>query len=285
MSSNKLQRSSVMVDGVPASFLTAEADGPLVLMLHGTYWSRVWSPIILELAAFGLRPVAVDFRGLGLSDGELTLSTATVPELADWAEEFVAALGVDGPIGVVGHDIGGAVAQHLLVQGGLNIGRFALVNSVTFDSWPVPGVARFRDPEVVDAMSEEEMLASRRMAITAALGDAASEDLIQEYLQPWKRRSVRRSWMSLAGAADSRYTLSIVPELQTSSIPKLLVWGEDDQFQSVEYAERFVAQVPNSGLVRIPGAGHIPMENSPGAVALALGNFFSDGFRNLNPIR
>ncbi len=35
---------------------------PLVLLLHGTYWSRVWQPVLDEIAAAGLRPVAVDFR-------------------------------------------------------------------------------------------------------------------------------------------------------------------------------------------------------------------------------
>jgi pimeloyl-ACP methyl ester carboxylesterase len=35
-------------------------------------------------------------------------------------------------------------------------------------------------------------------------------------------------------------------------------------------AERFTAEMPGSRLVRIPGAGHIPMENDPGGVATAL---------------
>jgi len=36
----------------------------LVLLLHGTYWSRVWQPVLDEIAAAGLLPVAVDFPGL-----------------------------------------------------------------------------------------------------------------------------------------------------------------------------------------------------------------------------
>ena len=66
------RRETVDVGGVPISYLTAGKGGPLVLLLHGTYWSRVWQPVLDGIAAAGLRPVAVDFPGFGRSGGELT---------------------------------------------------------------------------------------------------------------------------------------------------------------------------------------------------------------------
>ena len=268
-------RTAVQVDGETASYLTVEQDGPAVLLLHGTYWSRVWLPVLGRLAEAGLRPIAVDLRGLGRSGGELTLETATVPALADWVARFASALKLSGPIAVAGHDIGGAVAQHLLAHDRLEVSRLALVNSVTYDSWPVSSVARFRDPEVVVATTADEFLAARRQAVTAALAGAATEQRIADYLDPWTARRVRRSWMALAGAADSRYTLDLVPALQRSTTPKLLIWGEDDGFQKVEYAERFASEIPHTTLMRIPDAGHIPTENAPGPIARALIDFFT----------
>ena len=263
------------VDGRAASYLTA-GDGPMVLLLHGTYWSRVWLPVVEPLAAAGLRPVAVDLPGCGRSEGELTLDTATIPELAAWLARFRAALGGAEPVAVAGHDIGGAVAQHVLVTGGFEVGRLALVNSVTYDSWPVPGVSRFRDPEVVAATTARDILAARRQALTAALARPAAEDELADYLAPWADPRVARSWMALAGAADSRYTGELVDALRDSQTPKLLVWGQDDAFQPVGYAERFAAEMPRSRLVRVPDAGHIPMENDPAAVADALSAFFKE---------
>jgi hypothetical protein len=35
------RRETVNVGGIPISYLTAGEGGPLVLLLHGTYWSRV----------------------------------------------------------------------------------------------------------------------------------------------------------------------------------------------------------------------------------------------------
>ncbi len=221
---------TVDVDGLRASYLTAGTGGPVVLLLHGTWWSRVWQPVLDELAA---------------------------------------AVGADEPLAVAGHDIGGAVAQHLLVGGMVKVRPLALVNSVTYDSWPVPGVARFRDPAVVAAVTAQELLAARRTAVTTALARPATEAELADYLDPWNDSRVRRSWMALAGADDSRHTLDLVPALRADGTPKLLVWGEDDTFQEVRYAERFAAEMPNTTLVRVPGAGHIPMENAPATVAAA----------------
>jgi pimeloyl-ACP methyl ester carboxylesterase len=274
--------SSVEVDGLPAAYLTAgRADAPAVLLLHGTYWSRVWQPVLDGLAGAGLRPIAVDLPGLGRSAGELTPETAAVPALAAWVARFAAALDLPLPLRVAGHDIGGAVAQHLLagehaeVESEVEVERLALVNSVTYDSWPVPAVARFRDPAERAAITQEELLAARRAALTAALARPASEQEIGEYLQPWTDPRVARSWLCLAAAADSRHTLSVLPALVASPAPKLLVWGEDDRFQPLSYAERLAAEVPATTLVRVPGAGHIPMENDPAAVAGALARFFA----------
>ncbi|MFE6461463.1 alpha/beta fold hydrolase [Streptomyces cinereoruber] len=268
-------RTEVRVDGEPASYLTVERDGPAVLLLHGTYWSRVWLPVLDLLGAAGLRPIAVDLPGLGRSGGELTPETGTVPALADWVARFASALGLSGPVAVAGHDIGGAVAQHLLVHDRLEVSRLALVDSVTYDSWPVPGVARFRDPVVVAATTADEILAARRRAVTEGLAGAATEQRIADYLDPWTDARVRRSWMALVGAADHRYTRDLLPDLRRNGTPKLLVWGEDDGFQKVAYAERFASEIPDTTLLRIPDAGHVPMENAPDEVARALAGFFT----------
>ncbi|HET6705979.1 alpha/beta hydrolase [Amycolatopsis sp.] len=269
MSETGVVRTAVQVDGAPASYLTAGRDGPAVLLLHGTYWSRVWLPVLGRLAEAGLRPVAVDLPGLGRSGGELTRETATVPALAEWVVRFASALGISGPVAVAGHDIGGAIAQHLLARERLAVSRLALVNSVTYDSWPAPHVARFRDPEVAAG----ELLAARRQAATSALAGAATEQLVADYLDPWTDPRVRRSWLAMAGAADSRYTLDLVPALKRSTTPKLLIWGEDDDFETVEYAEKFASEIPHTTLVRIPEADHIPTENAPGRIARTLIDF------------
>jgi hypothetical protein len=47
------RRETVEVGGVPISYLTAGQGGLLLLLLHGTYWSRVWQPVLEGIAAGG----------------------------------------------------------------------------------------------------------------------------------------------------------------------------------------------------------------------------------------
>ena len=96
----------------------------------------------------------------------------------------------------------------------------------------------------------------------------------QRNLDAWTDPRVTRSWLALAGAAEQRYTMEMLPALLQSKTQKLLVWGEDDGFQTVDYAERYEREIRKTRLVRIKSAGHIPMENNPNAVAGALAEFF-----------
>jgi pimeloyl-ACP methyl ester carboxylesterase len=81
--------------------------------------------------------------------------------------------------------------------------------------------------------------------------------------------------LALAGAADNRYTQEMLPALLQSGTPKLLMWGVEDGFQMVDYAEPYAREIPETRLVRIKSAGHIPMESDPEAVAGALAEFFA----------
>src|SRR5258705_13856172 len=115
---------------------------------------------------------------------------------------------------------------------------YAPPNGIMYDSWPVPGVARFRDPAVAAAPTRDDVLAARRVSVVKALGRPAGEGEIAEYLDPWTDPRVARSCLALAGAADNRYTQEMLPAPLQAKTPKLLVWGVEDGFQTVDYAER-----------------------------------------------
>ncbi|MEW1810292.1 alpha/beta hydrolase [Pseudarthrobacter phenanthrenivorans] len=262
-----VDRRTVEVDGVPLSYLAAgDPAAPPLILLHGTFWSRVWQPVLPALGEHH-RCHALDFPGFGRSGGELAVGDATVPALARTVLEAADALGVDR-FDVAAHDIGGGVAQQLAATSG-RIGKMVLMNAVMFDSWPVPAVERFRDPEVRRNTSEEDLLAARRKSTQGCAVRTFSEEELEDYLSPWQDPARSRSWMAMAAAADSRYTLDLVPALKEAAIPTRLVWGRDDDFQKIEFARRYVADIPNADLVEVAGK-HIPTEDSPDAVAAAI---------------
>ena len=262
-----VERRTLEVDGVPLSYLVAgdEAAPPLIL-LHGTFWSRVWQPILPALGEYH-RCYALDFPGFGRSGGELDVGQASVPALAQVVLKAADALGVD-KFHLAAHDIGGGVAQQLAATSG-RIRKMVLMNAVMFDSWPVPAVERFQDPKVRDNTTQEDLLAARRKSTQACAIRTLSEEELAEYLSPWQSPARARSWMAMAAAADSRYTLDLVPALKEAAIPTRLVWGRDDDFQKIAFASRYVEEIPNADLVEVDGK-HIPTEDSPDAVATAI---------------
>jgi pimeloyl-ACP methyl ester carboxylesterase len=241
-----------------------------VLLLHGTFWSRVWRPVVDGVAEVN-EVFAPDYPGFGRSGGRLEPEEAAVPELASVVLRFADALGI-GEFAVAGHDIGGAVAQHLALSG--RVRRLALVNSVLYDSWPVPAVFRFRDPEQARGISPEELVELRRRSLRKAVARELTAEEEEEYLSPWSTEDGTRSWTAMAAAADARYTTGLVGTLRELGLPTLLLWGEADEFQPVRYAERFEREMPSARLVTVPGARHIPMEDDPGRVAEELASFF-----------
>ena len=227
MAGETVTRETLELDGVPLSYLHA-GEGPPILLLHGTYWRRVWLPVLPRLAQE--RAVfALDFPGFGRSGGRLEARETSVPALADLVLRVANALGIEN-FDVDGHDIGGGVAQRLAAFGHGRVEKLALVNSVLYGSWPVPAVARFGDPEVARSTTPEEFVETRRQSLRKSTAHDLSPDEEEEYLSPWRDKDRVLSWAALA-AADPRYTLESVEPLRESGPPTLLIWGEEDEFQ------------------------------------------------------
>lgn len=216
----------------------------------------------------------MDFPGFGASAGHLEREQATAPALTRCAGRFVEAVALGaGHFSVAGHDIGGAVAQHLAASD-TRVDRMALMNSVRFDSWPVPAVARFRDPELAASITVDEFLEARALSLGKAVARPPADAEREAWLAPWHSEDRVRSWTATAAAADSRFTLEIVGALTQKALPTLLVWGEEDELQPLAVAERYAGEIPNAELARIPGARHIPAADDPAAVAEAMTRFF-----------
>lgn len=264
---NPVRRGYVKVAGTSLSYLNSgDGHAPPLLLLHGTFWSRVWLPVLPALGT-ARRCIALDLPGFGRSEGELDPGHATVPALAETVLAAADALGLDS-FDLAGHDIGGGIAQHLAATSG-RVNKLVLMNSVMFDSWPVPAVERFRDPQVRAATTGPELLDAREASTQRAIKRTLSEEELADYLSPWNEPARHRSWMAMAAAADPRYTLDLVPVLQDAHIPTRLVWGSEDDFQKVSFAYRYINEIPGSDLVEVNGK-HIPTEDAPAAVAQAI---------------
>ncbi|MEU9289813.1 alpha/beta fold hydrolase [Streptomyces sp. NPDC048275] len=241
--------------------------GEPLLLLHGIgHHRQAWDPIIHLLAA-EREVIAVDLPGFGespaLPDG-LTHDLATVvPALGALCE----ALEIERPH-VAGNSLGGLLA--------LELGREKLVRSVTALSpagfWsPVERRYAFG---VLIAMRQ----AARRLplpVIERLSRTAAGRTVLTStiYARPGRRspEAVVAETLALAHAEGFTETLRAGSAVQfTDDLPGLPVtvaWGTRDRLLVRRQGIRAKHIIPRARLVRLPGCGHVPMNDDPALVA------------------
>ena len=94
------------------------------------------------------------------------------------------------------------------------------------------------------------------------------------------RRNVESMLSLIACIADwrrlgYRRELILGERWQALKTPTLFVWPEHDAFGSPVEGEALVATNPNLGLVRLPGAGHLPWIDDPDTVVIEIERFLA----------
>jgi 2-hydroxymuconate-semialdehyde hydrolase len=240
-----------------------EGVGPPVVLVHGFPTSSFLWRREAWLLAQRMRVIAPDLLGYGRSAVRPNADLSE-PAQAGYVRELLDHLGVR-ELAIVGHDIGGAVAQMLALDDGLDVRAIALLDSACFDAWPVEGVKMLQavTPEQQTAEFAEELV-----RLTFDLGmahrDRLDEPDLRSYVEPWTRdpgdlfQAVRAiSGKGLAGR-DA--------ELAALDTPVLIVWGEEDPFLGSELAERLGDVLPGSAVALLPGCSHFVTEDAPQTV-------------------
>lgn len=242
------------------------AGRPLVL-LHGIghHW-QAWEPV-LDILAVEREVIAVDLPGFGASDA----LPDGIPYDLDGVIRVLGALfetlGVKRP-DVAGNSLGGLLA--------LELGRLGLVRSVTALSpaqfWNEAerryafGVlsvmragARALPPPLVAWLARG---AAGRAALTGAI-----------YARPARRSAaaVVAETRAMREAVGFDATLAAGnSELFTHDIPDIpvtIAWGSRDRVLPRRQGVRAKRVIPGARLVRLPGCGHVPMNDDPALVA------------------
>jgi 2-hydroxymuconate-semialdehyde hydrolase len=118
--------------------------GPSVVLIHGIPTnSYLWRNVAPRLVAAGREVITIDMLGYGASDKPVDADLGIAAQ-ARLISRVLSQIEWQGGT-VVGHDIGGGVAQLLAVDNRELVRNLIIVDSIAYDSFPEPGIARLKD--------------------------------------------------------------------------------------------------------------------------------------------
>lgn len=258
-----------VVDGFRLAY-RQHGSGETVLLIHGvTTASFIWDRVVPHLSPL-YRTVAVDLLGCGASDRPLGVD-CSLRRQAELLGGLVETAGF-GPVHLVGHDVGGGIAQILSVRRPDLVRDLALLNTVGYDFWPVQPIVTLRTPIVRQLAMATLDLGILRIIVRRALfhPERLTDELLGNVRREVSAESARRSFLQFVRALNNRDLTEIADDLRKVAIPVLVVRGDADAYLSAEIAERLHREIPSSRLLRIATAGHYIQEDEPAAVAEAL---------------
>lgn len=245
--------------------------GDPVLFLHGFPTSgHLWSDVVPLIPA-GHRLVILDLLGYGRSDRPLkrrvdirahaTRTIAVMDEL-----RITKAC-------IVGHGLGGGIAQSLAVHHPDRVSHLCLVDSVAFGEWPtlearnvraLLPIIRLLPPGVLTSVLKRDLLRGYSNHDHAAHS-------VDQYLRQFSSPDGRAALVAHVRALSSGETRDIAPRLASITAPTAIVWGQQDRVTPLRVGKKLAAMIPDATLDVIPGARHFTPEEAPRQVADAIG--------------
>ncbi|MEJ8570741.1 alpha/beta hydrolase [Microbaculum marinum] len=235
----------------------AAQGGLPTILVHGSGGrADIWSPVLSLFTE--LDPIAIDLPGHGLSPGPLCRS---VEDAADVVDAVRRALGLSR-VAVVGHSLGGAIAQSYALEQSEHCAGIVIANSgcVFFvdreglprilDNWPVM-MEHFARGQVSPRASQSMMEAARQLVMK-------------------RDPAVLTHDLELCAGFDSRDWVS---KIQPAC---LIVTACEDQLTPFEHSTDLLARIPHAQFTAIGPAGHSIMLEHPIRFAGAIDSFFRE---------
>jgi pimeloyl-ACP methyl ester carboxylesterase len=256
------------------AYLHDGAGSPVVL-LHGiTTYSFLWQDIIPRLAQKH-EVFAFDLLGCGDSDKPLDVSYS-IKAHAERLAEILDSLGVSR-IHLVGHDLGGGIAQIFTVNHPERVASLTVLNTVAFDYWPVQPIIAMRTPILRQLMMASMDLGSFEIIIRRGLFHKGklTRELLAQFYRPLRTREGRKAFLHFAKCLDNRDLTEITGRLSELPVPTLIIRGDADLYLGKEISLSLHRTIPGSELKIIPTAGHFIQFDEPDWTTDVLDEFFT----------
>lgn len=241
--------------------------GVPVVFLHGfPTSSHLWADVV-PLMPPGHRLVVVDLLGFGRSDRPLSHRV----DIEAHAERILALLDelrIDRAC-LVGHGIGGGIAQAVALRQPRRISHLCLIDSVMLGQHPTIGGPLARTAlSVAKWLPSKLLLAVLRRELGRCYSDPSrAERSIDLYLRPFGDDAGRAALAAHVRALAKDGTNDHESRISSLGMPTSLVWGDHDRLNPVSVGRRLQSAIPGATLNVIAGARHFTPEESPRKIA------------------
>ena len=246
-----------------------DGDGEPVLFCHGIPTSSfLWRDVVPPLSD-EYRVIAPDMVGYGNSamhDGFDRSIRAQEELIAGVVDELDL-----GTLSFVGHDLGGGVGLRYAAHNPDVVENLVLSNAVCYDSWPIETIVDLGLPSTINEMSVDDAQEMLEGIFRDTRYDDPSEEFVEGMLAPWDSEEAIVSLSRNAIGTNTSHTTEIDPS--EISARTLLLWGAEDEFQPIEYAERLEDDISDAELVGLDEANHWVMADRPDAYGDRLREF------------
>lgn len=254
------EKTTVRVDGHHVEMAYRdEGTGDPVVFLHGIPTNSYLFRDQFEAIAGERRAIAPDMLGYGNSEmSDRFDRSIRAQELA--VRDLVNQLDFE-TVDFVGHDLGGGVGLRYAARTPDAIDRLVLSNSVAYDSWPIGTITDLGLPETARETSVEELQGMLDGLFRETLmGDDHDEAFLDGMTTPWASEAGVTSVVRNASATNTSHTTEIDPSAVTADT--LLLWGIEDEFQPVRWAERLEGDIDSTELVRLEANHWVPEDRT-----------------------
>jgi 2-hydroxymuconate-semialdehyde hydrolase len=276
----QVNRKNIQVGNCEISYLeSGPADAPVALFIHGIPANaELWREVIAGVGERGWHCLAPDLPGYGETElpKEADYSVLGAAQLlSEWLKQEDL-----NDIWLIGHDIGGGVAQLLITKDEPRFQKFTLSNCITADTWPVPEIkimialAKMRLFKLVAGMGVFSTFLGRLILYQSVVNKSAlNSDTLSRIFWDSKvsTQQGRQKFQRLLISLDPQQTLENMKQLREVVVPVELVWGLKDPNQTWDGPGRILQEVfPSAKVITLPESGHFLQIDTPNQYIEAL---------------
>ncbi|TQJ36277.1 alpha/beta fold hydrolase [Arthrobacter sp. SLBN-122] len=255
-------------------------SGEPVLLLHGIGQSlEDWNEQHERLSDRHT-VYSVDLPGFAYS--ERLPGTTTLAKLAGILPAFLDAVGVSGPLPVMGNSLGGAVAMKLAADHPVRVSALVLANSAGFGKEVALVLRLLAVRPLAALLLRPHEKASRRTVQSLFYNKTlVTDDRIGHALALSQREAHRRTLVDVArdlgtiSGVRSEWRTELIGALAKSDVPALVVWGDHDHILPFGHLEAAAAALPRAESHVFAKTGHMPQIERPDEFAAVVEDFLT----------